>query len=221
MLNDEKVTVAKKNKKTICPDEIYPNSPLVEVVCEVRFPSELDIECRPYRFENKDRIAGVMLAIDKYAFYVRKYEGHKKFIDEFKRVARILRETYSLQKINRLGWRYINIIPFTRENGIVPLKRFLSVGLKVPEGVSEEFENLNIVFISRVSNGSITTKIETVIREDNRQEALLLDFDFGITQKLSFYRLNALVNAAHEYTRSLFENLITNEYREYLRGDSI
>ena len=246
----EKFSMGKKKKDKFDINEIYPNSPLVEVVCEVRFQAELDIECRrnefynrirvkypllmipavqpgkamqvqPYRFENQNRDAGIMLAIDKYSFYIRKYKGHKSFIKEFNRITAILCNIYPLQKILRIGWRYINIIPFARENGFVPLQRFLSIGLKVPDGVSENFENLSIVFISRVSNGSITTKIETVLREENQQEALLLDFDFGMTHNLSFSKLNAHVNAAHKQARQLFEELITKEYREYLRGDTV
>ncbi|GAF84688.1 unnamed protein product, partial [marine sediment metagenome] len=39
-----------------------------------------------YRFQNKRGSAGVMLAIDKFSFYEKKYEGHKKFISKFNRL---------------------------------------------------------------------------------------------------------------------------------------
>ena len=38
------------NKKKYKITEVYPNSPLVEVVCEVRFPGELAIDCRTDEF---------------------------------------------------------------------------------------------------------------------------------------------------------------------------
>jgi len=230
--------------------EIYPNQPLIEVVCEAHFPANMAIECRKdlfhakiknkyseilvpqvqmgkamplevYRFEKKDRSAGVMLAINKFSFYEKKYEGHKKFIREFMRLARLLGETYSISKIDRLGWRYINLIPFTREDGIVPLQRFLTVSLNVPNSVSERFENLSIVFISRVADGSITTKIESAVREDRQQEALVLDFDFAMTENLHFSKLGDYVIMAHEHTSALFESLITDQYRQYLRGETL
>jgi len=231
-------------------DEVYPNSPLIEVVCEIRFPIDIAIECRrdefyskikekypeilvpqmqpkkamslePYRFENKDRSAGVMLAINKFSFYVKKYEGHKKFTKEFKRLCKLLGETYSLAKLDRVGWRYINLIPYTREDGIVPLHRFLTVSINAPTGVSDRFENVSIVFISKVDGGSITTKIESVVRADRQQEALVLDFDFAMTEQLFFSKLPDYVRIAHEHTRRLFEDLITDEYRQYLRGETI
>lgn len=231
-------------------NEVYPNSPLVEVVCEIRFPGELAIECKkdefhakikdgypnilmpqaksgkamplePYRFENEKGSAGTMLAINKFSFYIKKYEGHKEFIREFKRLTKILGETYSLTKLDRIGWRYINLIPFSREDGIVPLERFLQVAVKVPKGISDRFENFSIVLISKTPDGSVTTKIEPAMRADREQEALVLDFDFAMTENLTFSKLNSLVKKAHDNTRLLFENLITDEYRGYLRGEEI
>ncbi|MCK5244887.1 MAG: TIGR04255 family protein, partial [Desulfobacterales bacterium] len=43
------------NEKKYKITEVYPNSPLVEVVCEVRFPGELAIECRRDEFYEKIR----------------------------------------------------------------------------------------------------------------------------------------------------------------------
>ena len=226
--------------------EVYPNSPLVEVVCEVRFPGELAIECRrdefyekirdryptilvpkvgdglaPYRFENEGRTAEIMLAINRFSFHEKKYSGHKEFIKEFVRLAKTLGEIYAVKKLNRLGWRYINVIPFSRENEIVPLQRFTNFGLKLPEGMSDKFENVSIVFISKAPGGTITTRIESIIRSNDQQEALLMDFDFAMTEKLSFSRINSCVSRAHEQTRAIFENLITDDYRQYLRGETI
>lgn len=230
--------------------EVYPNSPLVEVVCEIRFPAELVIECRrddyyekirdtypmilvphvekgmanplaPYRFENSGRTAGIMLALNRFALYDKDYSGHKQFINEFTRLAKILAETYPLRKLERVGWRYINIIPFSREEGVVPLRRFVAAGIRLPDGMSDQFENLSIVFISSVSDGTITTRIESIIRPDDQQEALLLDFDFAMTEKLAPSKIGSHVKKAHKQTRALFENLITDEYRQYLRGETI
>ena len=226
--------------------EVYPNSPLVEVVCEIRFPGELAIECRrdefyekirdkyptilvpqagdrlaPYRFENQNRNAEIMLALNRFSFHDKDYSGHKRFIKEFIELVKKLNQTYSLKKLARVGWRYINVIPFTREDGIVPLQRFVSLDVILPEGVSDQFENLSMVLISKVPDGTITTRIESIIRSDDQQEALLLDFDFALTEKLAFSKIHSCVRKAHSETRALFENLITDDYRQYLRGETI
>ena len=230
--------------------EVYPNSPLVEVVSEIRFPGELAIECRrndffdrirneypkilipqsgnkpitsltPYCFENESQTAGIMMAIDRFSFFDRDYAGHKRFIKEFVRLAKILGEIYSIKKLNRLGWRYINVIPFNREDEIIPIQRFINFGFKLPEGISNKFTNLSVVFMSKVQDGTVTTRIESIIRSEDQQEALLMDFDFAMTEGITLSRINSCVNKAHKQTRNLFEKLITDDYREYLRGEMI
>jgi uncharacterized protein (TIGR04255 family) len=221
----------------------------VEVVCEIRFPWNLAVDCRrhefhqairdpyraiyapdaepgpplvtrPYRFENPDTAAGVMVAVDKFAYYEQRYESHKKFTAEFLRLTAVFSEIFGLDTLDRVGWRYINIIPFTRESGILPLRRLLNLGVTGPTGVSGDFENVSIVLISKVARGSITTKLQSLIRPD-KQEAFLLDFDFGMTEGLRFTNLASYVRDAHDHTRGLFEELITDEYRQYLRGDVV
>jgi uncharacterized protein (TIGR04255 family) len=162
-----------------------------------------------------------MLAINRFSFHEKKYSGHKRFIKEFNDLVKTISQTYSLKKLARVGWRYINVIPFTREDGIVPLQRFISINVNLPEGMSDKFENVSIVFISKAPGGTITTRIESIIRSNDQQEALLMDFDFAMTEKLSFSRINSCVSRAHAQTRAIFENLITDDYRQYLRGETI
>ncbi len=78
-----------------------------------------------------------------------------------------------------------------------------------------------MVLISKVPDGTITTRIESIIRSEDQQEALLLDFDFALTEKIAFSKINSCVIMAHEQTRAIFENLITDDYRQYLRGETI
>lgn len=241
---------AKKTSNRPDRAEVYPNSPLTEVVCEIRFPGDLAIECRkhefhrairdgypgilaphveagepvatkPYRFENRETGAGAMLAVDRFAYYEQRYASHKTFMREFLRLAGVLSEIFRLDKLSRVGWRYINMIPFSRENGILPIRRFLKLAVRMPEGASTEFENISMALISRVPGGSITTKLQSLIRPDDNQEAFLLDFDFGMTQGLRFSKLASYVKQAHDHARGLFEALITDEYREYLRGEAL
>jgi uncharacterized protein (TIGR04255 family) len=80
---------------------------------------------------------------------------------------------------------------------------------------------VSIVFISKAPGGTITTRIESIIRSNDQQEALLMDFDFALTEKIEFSRINSCVSMAHDQTRAIFENLITDDYRQYLRGETI
>ncbi len=230
--------------------EVYPNSPLVEVICEIRFPGDLSIDCHrdifhneikddypiilvpgiipgtsfalePYHFENEDKNAGIMLSMNKFSYYSKKYKGHKYFLKEFMRLVDIFIKTYpTIDKLNRVGWRYINVIPFGREDETLPIKHFLNVNIQISPNISDEFLNLSLISVIKKGDGTIIIKLETVKRND-QQEAFLLDFDYAIINNLNLKNIKDYVINAHEQTRILFEEMITESYREYLKGETI
>lgn len=230
--------------------DIYPNSPLVEVVFEIRFPGEPRVECNrdnfyeiirrdfpnvlvpsikvggfpslePYRFESEDKLMGMMIAINKFAYYVRHYQGYTQFSKEALDWIAQFDNTFKISKLNRTGLRYINIIPFSREGGLIPLKRFLKMRISLPEIFPDNFENLSLVFISKTEGGAITTKIESIIAADRSHEAILLDFDYAKEKDLKTDSIAQYLEESHSHTKRVFEELITDEYRQYLRGDAI
>ena len=258
-LNASRLLAHTKNRMALMEikEEIYPNSPLVEVVFEIRFPGEPMVECRrhefydhvrsdyprvlvpqikaegfpalePYRFEKANGSAGIMLAIDKFAYYARKYPGYEEFKEELLKLASKFDKLFHLSNLKRTGWRYINIIPYTRENGSIPLKRFFNFDLYLPRrelitqiDAPEQYENLSITLISRIDNYSITTKLESIISSDGSREALLLDFDCAKSKDLLFSKTETYIEESHRIARNLFESLITDSYRKYLRGEEI
>lgn len=231
-------------------NEIYKNDPLVETVFEIRFPGEPAIECNrdkfyekirndypgvlvpnfiqgvalatePYRFERKDRTNGVMLSINKIAVYCKKYEGFKFFKKETMRILSIFGEFFKIKKLNRTGLRYINIIPFTREKNIIPIKNYLNIQIKLPKSMSTDFKNLSMIFVSQTEGGNITTRIEPVISENQTEEAIMLDFDYAKEKDLNLDSIDAYLEESHKHTKDLFEGLITDNYRKVMRGEVI
>ncbi len=237
--------------------EIYPNSPLIEVVFEIRFPGEPAVECRrhefydmvrdqypkvlvpqiqvgispalqPYRFERGDESAGIMLAIDKFAYYARKYPGYLEFKQEFLRLVSLFGKLFNLSKLKRAGWRYINIIPFIRDSGNIPLQKFFNIVSFFPKSElystkkePEQYKNLSITLISMINNCSITTKLESLITSDMAREALVLDFDCAQEKDLLLSKTETYIEENHRIAKNLFETLITGNYRQYLRGETI
>jgi uncharacterized protein (TIGR04255 family) len=247
--------------------EIYPNSPLVDVTCEIRFPGELQVECsrdlfwnkirkdyptilvphskdgqaaalQHYRFRSKDQSRVVSVAINSLAFSESKYSGHVKFIAEFKRLAAIFKRCFpKIDKVSRFGWRYVNIMPYQRENGHVPVRRLTKVEFKLPTDVSERLTGLDSRFEFDDADGAVAiVRMATVVPQrgsealpgevtrepqPNQQEALLVDLDFVRTgDNLRFGQFATQITKLRRRNRELFEALITDEYREYLRGDA-
>jgi uncharacterized protein (TIGR04255 family) len=231
-------------------NELYPNQPLVEVVFEIRFPAEPMIECKryefydrirqnysnviipsiqqspfpalnPYRFEKADGSAGTMIAIDKFSYYSHRYPGYYEFKKEFLFLVSEFNKLFNLTKLIRVGWRYVNIIPFTRENGYVPLKRFFNLTLHFGKDISDECENLSITLVSKKDDYSITTRLENVKAPEESGEALHLDFDCFKGLDLSFSEIETHIERTHGIAKKMFEQIITADYREYLRGVKI
>jgi uncharacterized protein (TIGR04255 family) len=230
--------------------DIYPNSPLVEAVFEIRFPGEPRVECNrdvfyererggfpnvlvpsiktggfpglePYRFESEDQQSGMLIALNKFAYYVRRYPGYAQFSKEVLNLVTEFGKIYNISKLNRSGLRYINIIPFSRESGLIPLNRFLKIKFELPEVFPNNFENLSLVLISKTEGGTITTKIESIISADRSHEAILLDFDYAKDKDLVIDHVEQYLKESHVHTKRVFEELITDEYRNYLKGDAV
>jgi uncharacterized protein (TIGR04255 family) len=232
------------------PDTRHPNSPLVEVVFEVRFPGETAIECRrheiqdrircdypnlfvpvvapgvayalePYRFEKLDQSAGIIVALNRFGYYSRSYPGFERFKEECLRLIEIFSTIVPVAKINRVGLRHINIIPFVRENGLIPLEYFFVLGQKVLEPLPYKFENFNVGFVMPTSGGKVTTRIESITKTDGGQEAFLLDFDFAKAGDLYVSEVNQYLEEAHRESGILFNSIITRNYDDYIRGEGV
>lgn len=231
--------------------EIYPNSPLVEVIFEIRFPGEPIVECRrdifydlvradyskllvpqakegnfialePYHFEKEDHSSGIMLSVNKLSYYSLKYPGFNEFKKEaIKLIKKFIKAYPKITKLNRTGFRYVNIIPFAREEGIVPIDKFLKVKLQIPSTIPEKYTNISLGFIAKTTGGLITTRIESVKSIDNSGEALLLDIDFAKEDNLSINYVNKYLDESHKISRQLFEDLITDDYRQFLKGETV
>lgn len=230
--------------------EIYKNAPLVETVFEIRFPGEPAIECgrdkfyeqirdtyskvlvprsvegkamavEPYRFECGDGNYGVMLSINRFAVYCKKYESFDLFKRETMRLVDIFGKLYKVKKLTRTGLRYINIIPFTREGEIIPLQNYLNIKVDLPESISTDFTNLNLIFISKTNGGSITTRIEPAISQDRSHEVIILDFDYAKEKDLNFDSILQYLDESHQHTKYLFEELITDGYKKVMKGEVV
>lgn len=234
-------------------DEIYPNQPLSDVACEVRFPGEMQIECdrhrfwdqirdvypkilvpfardgqppalQHYRFRSEDGNGTVSVALNSFAYSEARYRGHTAFIAEFVRLAHMFHETYpKISKPNRIGWRYINLMPFTREDSLVPIARLLKFTMDMPLGMFRSTQSLDLQWTGLLGDAKITFRLANAERKDLvGQEALLLDIDYGLERpNLAWAGVRGYVEQARAAGREIFENMITDEYRNYLRGEKL
>ncbi len=226
------------------PNEIYKKSPLIEAVFEVRFNPMLAVESsrdkfhdrikdafpnvaipksnqEPYIFAKGDQSWTVLISPILFAVSCKKYEGFQVYKKESLRLLSIFGELFKMDKLVRSGLRYVNIIPFTRESGIIPLKNYLNIEINLPKAIPSTFKAASLVFISQLEKGSITTRVEPVMSPDQTQEALILDFDYAKEADLSFKNLDLYLEESHMHTKALFEGLVTDKYRAIMRGEVV
>jgi len=229
---------------------IYPNSPLIEVVFEVRFKGLVAVEChrdafyqeirkeypnvfvpkvdpntppalQSYRFEKEDKSAGIMTAINKIAYFSRKYLGYKKFRKETLRILGIFNEIFKLEDLTRTGWRYVNIIPYAREEDLIPLKRFLNLDLTLPLENSDCFKNIDVKLHIPIKSDLFSVIIKSLINVVNQQEALVLDLDYSKSKDLKYNKIGDYLKESHGFAREFFEKMIVEQYRKYLKGEVV
>ena len=242
-------------------EEVYPNSPLVDVVCEIRFPGEMQVECdrhvfwnrirdryphimvprvqegqalalQHYRLQSQDRKRTISIAINSLAFSeTTPYSGHVAFMQEFSDLANLFHQCYpGISTVKRVGWRYINVIPFSRAGELVPVDQFLKVNIALPGNLFVTSKIFDARFESLVEDGTVITRLAVVNRKDELKEGerppteggILLDIDYGIEQgKLKFEDSAKYLDKARLRGRTIFEEIITDQYREYLRGNNL
>lgn len=173
-----------------------------------------------YQFASKDELSSIMSSIRTMGYSTKKYPGFDKFSAEALKVVNAAIRKFKIKKLKRVGLRYINMIPFTREDGCIPLQRFFDLKVMLPNAAPEKFENFAVGVTSRMDKqGKLTTRIEAGRNQSGpTPEALLLDFDFAMEGDLKPESLKDYIATSHSHTKAFFNGLITPGYKEVMRG---
>lgn len=230
---------------------LYPNQPLVDVATEVRFRGDLRVESiRPrfhrkirndfpqlmvpgaeqgvapalqhYRFENDRHSHGMQLAVHSFSYYSRDYPGHDAFLETtstlLEEFVRLIGELH----VNRIGWRYINAIPFARESGLVPLHRFFGHIFGMELSRKHHFASVDFRATLPTGNGRLNMALKSGTSKDvPQEESLLLDIDAFRSYQSQSMDAESIMNevrTVHSSAYNVFEALITDDYRAYLLG---
>jgi uncharacterized protein (TIGR04255 family) len=225
----------------------YPNAPVQEVIFEIRFPGEPAIECKrdlffervreefpevhvptfqpgerqavalmPYHFKSADRSQSILTALNLFAFASSRYPGFRAFREEASRWLKEFAALFKIDRLTRTGLRYINLIPLIPES---PASDLLKVGVTLGDYPADSIRNLVIGLEIPRSAGVLTMRLAP--RPDSKESQLVLDFDYAKTENLSIANIDEYLQESHDETKQLFEGLLTDSYRSYLRGKAV
>lgn len=227
-------------------DEVYPRAPLVEVVFELRFPGEPAIEChrdevfqfvresmplvkvpeasspenfkfRTYQYTSEDNSLTVMSGLNLLSFSNKRYTGFANFKKQLIPVFKFVIERFKLKALRRFGFRYINAIPFTREGGAMPIGKFFQSKFDLSPKMPGKMEQCAVAVVQKLDAGKVIARIEGMKRSSG-EEAFLLDLDYFRNEGLEISRFEDYLEEGHGGAKGFFENIITDQYRNFLRG---
>lgn len=229
--------------------KIYPNAPLDEVVIEIRFPAELSIESSrdeyyekirkelpnifvpristgeslsllPYSFKNDDGNETVQFSINRISYHTNKYTGYNRFKTKAMHYLPLFCRMYKIKSLKRTGLRYINYIPFERDNNIIPIQKYINFGYDIPSSIPQDYEAFNTELLSKIKDGKMKTSIGIVTSTKNPTiETIALDFDFYFEGELKLTNLGNYLETSHNHIKKVFEDIISDRYRKIMEGE--
>jgi len=179
-----------------------------------------------YRYCSEDGSRCVAVALNSLAMSVTRYTTHKPMLEEFERLHGLFRKCYpKLRRMNRVGWRYVNYITFVRDaQGNAPVSEFFSAKVCAASSlVGSAVKSLNLKVESPTTEGLAVVLLATVHdAKDTTHEAFSLDLDFAIeTKDMDFADGLTKLAIAQQANRRVFESMICDRYRAYLRGETV
>lgn len=227
--------------------KVYPNSPLIEVVFEVRFLAELSIKCNTdkyyslikedlpvislantvgphlYDFISQDGKEIVKVGLDRFSYHAHEYKGgFEQYEARAIQFLEIFLKTYNIPNFIRTGLRYINHIPIVRIGGCIPLSKYLNFGYRLPivEAAADKYEQLHTILLLKIGSGKLRILVEYIEKKDLiSSEALVLDFDYFLTGQMPAGKVLEYVRDSHSHTKRIFEELITEDYRRVMESN--
>ena len=185
---------------------------------------DVAVALQPYVFMATDQTEQFHCALNSFAYITKRYSGYAKYRERLLGLARQFSEIVpEVQELTRVGLRYINHIPILRESkeAAIPLEDYLTVGLKLPPSIGATLTQLESTFTVRLAAG--TLKVMLRVEEGASAvgpERLVLDFDFAQLDDLQMTRLPEYLDVAHEQTKRVFTDLVSDRYLPVMRGNT-
>jgi uncharacterized protein (TIGR04255 family) len=229
---------------------VYKNAPLVHASFEARFPGELSIETKRdlfqkavqhkypklyvphadpekapplqhYHFRRDDNSAVVGLAINSFMYTSFRYPGFPAFRQDIEDAWGFFSNLFDVPTFTRLGLRYVNKLPIIRdEHGRIPLAKYVTTKLDLAPGINAEtIHDLELTVTAETDYGRLRVAMMNE-KGDGDLETLLLDLDFYRRGPIPREDRGSFIDASHEQVERAFLELISQEYKDIMKGGS-
>ena len=219
--------------------------PLVEAVFEIRFPAELSIECKKdiyyekirnkypsiyvptitspepyplkaYEFKNNGETEILRFSINRFSVHSYVYKDFSSFKERASKYSKLFCKMFKVTELRRTGLRYINhinLLPSPEE--ILPIDQVLTVGIKLPEAIPPNLEDINLQFRTKFDQGELRVLIRHErITGKAYEERIVLDLDYFLTKGLRSDDIDKYLDLSHANTKKVFEGLVAKSYKK-------
>lgn len=175
----------------------------------------------PLRLANLDDTELIQFSVSSFSYHQRRYTSFADFKKKGLGFVEKFLTLVGLNSIQQTGLRYINQIPVIRENGLVPLSRYLKFGFRLPSTIPERIESFSTRLVTKLGSGELRMNVNLKqLKDPQSTEAIVLDFDFLTLQDtLPQQELAKKIDESHQHTKNVFLSLVTDDYLNVLRQE--
>ena len=172
----------------------------------------------PLRLSNTNDTELVQFSVTNFSYHLKKYTRFAEFKRKGIAACQSFMRLAELEAFERVGLRYVDRIPVLRQGGLIPLNRYLNFRFQLPEAIPEKLEQFSVRLITKLGPGELRTNLILQQSSDaNKNEWIVLDFDFITFGHMKLNDLGRCLDAAHKHTKSVFMSLISKEYLQVMR----
>ncbi len=138
-----------------------------------------------------------------------KYNGWKSYKKMILDAVDNLSETLDVQAINRIGLRAVNKID-VKAHDLVNFKESFNVYPKIPEGVANDFNSLQLNYETPFPNNEVLAiKFTTVRKEQGYNAPVIFTLHYAKLSSLEMNSIEKWLDKAHMKLHSAFNSIIT------------
>jgi uncharacterized protein (TIGR04255 family) len=173
-----------------------------------------------YVFSNPTLGRIVKLWEDRFAIIFTRYGTFERFKAEVIERAQRFCEMFRIERLTRIGLRYINNIPIPGNGGTFPLSRYVRLYINLARIESAQMKQFAMEVLMQKDDCLLNARSAFLIQPPSSQERIyVLDFDASVVGEINLKELHVLLDRLHYHVQVEFLNHVTEEYKQQMRRE--
>lgn len=175
---------------------------------------------QPSQYTTEDGTRIITCTSETFSFGTSKYESFALFKNECLRLLTIFLDKYkTINKITRIGFRYINHIGIKRSDDKIDLKPYLNFNFLLPNSLNKHLlEFFQTSFFIELEKQTSGIRVSIDNRKDKEgNDFMILDFDLISLKEINGKEIEKYLDNYHDRIEEIFLDIATKEYKESIK----